>query len=420
MPRPRSSRVITDQELEPTYSVSALGRGIKELLGEAFASVWVAGEVQRYKPSASGHHYFDLVEKGEGDKIVGALSAVVWKGEYLRLRAALDRAGARLADGQRVRCRVAVDFYPPGGRLQVQVKEIDPNFTLGDLARRREETIRALAAAGLLERNKRLAFPAIPLSLGLVTSQGSAAYHDFLATLRESGYGFRVLFVHSAVQGPEAEVGVPSAIAFAAASGCEIVVLIRGGGSKSDLAAFDSRAVAEAVATASLPVLTGLGHEIDESVADLAAQRSFKTPTKVAEFLVATVAAAEQSAEQLADRIGRESRRLLAEAAGRLARAERRATAGRQRLQRAGARLGALAEGLKRATDYRLKSATLKLDGWARLLSGFRPARVLARGYSLTRDASGKVIRDAAQVAAGNRITTELAIGRIASRVEEG
>lgn len=379
----------------------------------------MAGEIQRYKASPAGHHYFDLVEKGEGDKIVGVLSAVVWKGEYLRLRAALDRAGAKLADGQKVRCRVSVDFYPPGGRLQVQVREIDPNFTLGELARRREETIAALAAAGLFERNKELALPALPLSLGLVTSQGSAAYHDFLATLRESGYGFRVLFVHSAVQGPEAEASIPSALALAASAGCEALVLIRGGGSKSDLAAFDSRAVAEAVATAPLPVLTGLGHEIDESVSDLAAFRSFKTPTKVAEFLVAVMTGAEQAAERVGDRIAREARRTLAEATGRLARAERRAAAGRQRLQRAGARLGALAEALKRAADYRLKSATLKLDGWARLASGWSPARVLARGYSLTRDASGRVVRDAGTVAAGSRITTELSIGRLASRVEE-
>ncbi|MEZ5314145.1 MAG: exodeoxyribonuclease VII large subunit [Thermoanaerobaculia bacterium] len=384
---------MTERALEPTYSVSALGREIKELLGEAFASVWVAGEIQRYKASASGHHYFDLVEKGDGDRIVGVLSAVVWKGEFLRLRAALDRAGAKLADGQKVRCRVAVDFYPPGGRLQVQVREVDPNFTLGELARRREETIRALAEGGLLERNKELPFPEIPLRIGLVTSQGSAAYHDFLATLAESGYGFRVLFVHAAVQGAEAERNVPSAIELAAAAGAEALVLIRGGGSKGDLAAFDSRAVAEAVGRAPLPVLTGLGHEIDESVADLAAHQSFKTPTKVAEFLVATVTAAEESTARLSDRLLREARRNLAEAANRLGRAERRASTARQRLQRAGARLATLAEALKRAADYRLKSAALKLDGWARLLTGFQPARVLARGYSLTRDASGAVLR---------------------------
>ncbi|MEO8274586.1 MAG: exodeoxyribonuclease VII large subunit [Thermoanaerobaculia bacterium] len=406
-------------DFEPTYSVSALGRGIKELLGEAFASVWVAGEIQRYKASPAGHHYFDLVEKGDGDKIVGVLSAVVWKGEFLRLRAALDRAGARLADGQKVRCRVGVDFYPPGGRLQVQVREIDPNFTLGELARRREETIEALSAAGLLERNKALPLAEIPLRLALVTSAGSAAYHDFLATLAESGYGFRVLFVHSAVQGPEAEASLPSAIALAAGSGCDLVVLIRGGGSKSDLAVFDSRAVAQAVAMASAPVWTGLGHEIDEAVADLAAHRSWKTPTKVAEELVLRVGAAELAAARLGERLVREVRRSLAEATARLARAERRALAGRERLRRASTRLAALAEGLKRAAQFRLRSATLRLDGWARLAAGLEPRRVLARGYSLTRDSRGALLRDADTVRSGDRITTELATGSLISEVKE-
>ena len=379
----------------------------------------MSGEIQRYKASPAGHHYFDLVEKGDGDKIVGVLSAVIWKGEFLRLRAALARAGAKLADGQRVRCRVSVDFYPPGGRLQVQVREIDPNFTLGDLARRRAETLAALAAAGLLERNKGLAFPELPLVVGLVTSEGSAAYHDFLATLRESGFGFRVVFVHSAVQGPEAEASLPGALALAAAAGCGAVVLIRGGGAKSDLAVFDSRAVAEAVANLSLPVLTGLGHEIDESVADLAAFRSFKTPTKVAEFLVAALADAEAGVERAADRLLREARRALAEAAARVGRAESRAVAARRRLERAGSALATLAEALRRAADYRLKSAGLKLDGWARLLAGLQPTRVLARGYSLTRDETGQLLRDAGAVARGSRITTQLALGRLTSRVEE-
>ena len=125
--------------------------------------------MQRLRPSAAGHQYFDLVEKGEGaarDQVAGVLSAVIWKGEYLRLRPVLERAGERLAEGLRIRCRVSVDFYPPGGRLQVQIREIDPTFTLGDLAKRRQETLLALAEAGLMERNKALALPPLPLLPG--------------------------------------------------------------------------------------------------------------------------------------------------------------------------------------------------------------------------------------------------------------
>ncbi len=383
----------------------------------------MVGEVQRFRPSAAGHQYFDLVEKGEGaarDQIVGVLSAVIWKGEYQRLRPVLERAGERLADGLRIRCRASVDFYPPGGRLQVQIREIDPTFTLGDLAQRRQETLQALSAAGLLETNRALPLPALPMSIALVTSAGSAAYHDFLATLRESGYAFRVLAVHSAVQGAEAERSLPSALALAAGTNCDCIVLIRGGGSKSDLAVFDSQAVAEAVARAAKPVLTGLGHEIDESVADLVAHQSFKTPTKVAEELVARISGAELAVARLREQLMRQARLAMAEAGGRLARAERRAVAARTRLAQVSLRLAALAEGLRRVARHRLRSADQQLAGWARLVGELSPARTLRRGFSITRDATGAVLRDPAAVPAGTTIVSELAMGPLRSRVEAG
>ncbi len=383
----------------------------------------MVGEVQRFRPSAAGHQYFDLVEKGEGaarDQVVGVLSAVIWKGEYQRLRPVLERAGERLADGLRIRCRASVDFYPPGGRLQVQIREIDPTFTLGDLAQRRQETLQALSAAGLLETNRALPLPALPMSIALVTSAGSAAYHDFLATLRESGYAFRVLVVHSAVQGAEAERSLPSALALAAGTNCDCIVLIRGGGSKSDLAVFDSQAVAEAVARAAKPVLTGLGHEIDESVADLVAHQSFKTPTKVAEELVARISGAELAVARLREQLMRQARLAMAEAGGRLARAERRAVAARLRLAQISLRLAALAEGLRRVAMHRLRSADQQLASWARLVGELSPARTLRRGFSITRDATGAVLRDPAAVPAGTTIVSELAMGPLRSRVEAG
>ena len=381
----------------------------------------MVGEIQRFRPSAAGHQYFDLVEKGQGgerDQVVGVLSAVIWRGEYGRIRPVLERAGEALADGLRVRCRVSVDFYPPGGRLQVQIREIDPTFTLGDLAKRRQETLLALTDAGLVERNRALPLPALPMSIALVTSIGSAAYHDFLATLRESGFAFRVLAVHSVVQGAEAERSLPSALAFAAATDCDCIVLIRGGGAKSDLAVFDSRAVAEAVALSMKPVLTGLGHEIDESVVDLVAHRSYKTPTKVAEELVSRVAGAELAVDRLREQLSRQARLTIAEAGGRLAHAERRAVSARMRLAQVSLRLAALGEGLRRVALHRLRSAELQLAGWARLVGELSPARTLRRGFSITRDAAGRILRDPAALPAGASIETELALGLLWSRIE--
>jgi exodeoxyribonuclease VII large subunit len=305
--------------------------------------------------------------------------------------------------------------------------------------------------------------PELPLALGLVSSHGSAAYHDFLATLAESGFGFRVLFVHAAVQGAEAEREVVSALELLSRSAVDAIALVRGGGSRTDLAAFDSRAVAEAVARAAKPVLTGLGHEIDVAVADLAAHRAFKTPTKVAEFLVARLADGELAAARLRAALGRAARLPLGAARDRLLAAEGRATAARGRLERASERLAALGSRLAAAARQslralaqrrheiavrlgrsapralerhereravaawrlvgaargRLAAAAARLEGYRRLVAGLAPERTLARGFSITRLRGGAVVRRPDQAPSGARLITELAGGSLASRVEE-
>jgi exodeoxyribonuclease VII large subunit len=452
---------------EPTWSVSQLCGEIRGVLGEVFSALWVAGEVQRLKESRGGHLYFELVEKDEGDGVCGKLDAVIWRRDWQRVRRALAATGQEIAEGMSVRCRGGVDFYGAGGRLQLAVREVDPVFTLGLLEKRRRETLAALAEAGLLEANRALALPDLPLTVALVTSEGSAAYHDFVATLAESGYGFRVLLVHAAVQGRTAERELTSALVLAGRAGgprpADCVVLIRGGGAKSDLAVFDSRAVAEAVARSAVPVLTGLGHEIDESIADRVAHTALKTPTKVAELLIGRVAAAERAlAERRAAlaraalgrlRDGREdlgraergvelARTRLAAAAARLAEHARAlARAGRARLREAARRRGEIAARLaagpgrvlaRRERDRlaagrriagaaagRARTAAARLAGLERLARELAPERTLERGYSITRTRAGELITRPGQVKADDRITTQTAGGTLASRVEE-
>jgi exodeoxyribonuclease VII large subunit len=457
------SPALDDEPEEPTYTVSRLGAEIQELVRATWGSVWVAGELQRLAARASGHRYFELVEKGEGDEIVGKLDAVVWKRDFAQIAPVLARHGQALADGVALRCRVTVDFYPPHGRLQLHVKEIDPVFTLGELARRRQATLAEIERQGLLDANRARPLAELPLAVALVASHGSAAWHDFVATLAESGYGFRVTAIHAAVQGIAAEREVASALAAAAALPVDCVALVRGGGAKSDLAAFDSREIAFAVARCPLPVLTGLGHEIDESVADRVAHRSFKTPTKVAEFLVERLAGAETEVERAALRLARAGRLPLATARARVLAAERRAVVARGRLEVAASRLARLAERLARggrealragalrrlelarglaraaprvlergareagvavwrlvgAARGRLAAETGRLDGRARLVAGLDPDRTLGRGFSITRRESGGIVRDAAEAREGEILVTRLARGELRSRVEE-
>jgi exodeoxyribonuclease VII large subunit len=449
--------------LETTYSVSQLCGEVRDFLGEAFSAVWVVGEAQRVRPSARGHVYFELVEKGERDEIVGKLDAVIWKGDFLKIQRLLAGSEQRLTDGVQIRCRGSLDFYAPSGRLQLCVREVDPAFTLGLLERRRRETLAALAAAGLLEANRALPLAELPLSIALITSGESAAYHDFLSGLAESGYGFRVLFLHAAMQGRDAEREVVSALASLAGLAIDCAVLIRGGGSRTDLAAFDSRSIAEAIARAPFPVLTGLGHEIDQAIADLTAHTAFKTPTKVAEFLIERIAGVEEEIESLRRRLLREALEPLRASREALGRAERGVSLARMRLGAAGARIEEHARTLARlgrsalrtagrrgdvlrsrlaelaprrlgtaerdrlrlgermagAGRGKVREAAATLQGIERLCRQLDPERTLERGFSLTRDAAGRLVRQPAQVRAGDLLTTRVAGGELNSRVEE-
>jgi len=450
-------------EAEPTFSVSELGQLVRELLAAGIPACWVTGEIQRGRAVQRGHFYFELVEKGQGDEIRGRLDAVLWRSDFERIREGLLKEGTALTDGVEIRCRCTIDLYPPAGRLQLVVREVDPLFTLGLLAKRRRETLESLRAAGLLERNRQLAMPELALRVGLITSHGSAAFHDFCATLRESGYRFEVLFVHAAVQGQGAEREILDGLSMLAGLGCDCVAIVRGGGSRGDLAAFDGRALAEGLARFPRPILTGLGHETDRSIADLVAHTALKTPTKAAEFLVASVRDAEEDWLRLREGIVRETRRVVAESWSRWRRGrerigvvprvlaaqdrelrerarsvarwsrgllrrrdgERRQVAGRLAaassalLRRAESRRAVLASRVIEGGRSALRVRAVALAGLARIAASLSPVTTLRRGFSLTRLADGSLLRDRGQVRAGDRLVTRLASGDVSSRVEE-
>lgn len=423
----------------------------------------MAGEVNRVRVSQRGHLYFELIEKGDNDQIEGKLEAVAWRTDHQRIRQQLAKAGLEIGEGQTIRCRGGVDFYPPFGRMQLVVREVDPVFMAGLLARRRQEVLDSLVARGLIERNRHKTLSELPLRVALITSDGSAAYHDFLSSLEESGYGFQVYLVHAAVQGKEAERELTSALGMLSSLTVDCAVLIRGGGSRADLAVFDSQAVAEAVAVAPVPVLTGLGHEIDQAVADLVANAAFKTPTKVAEFLVERVATEERRLAELRSALVWQSLGLLRQVRESLGRAQRSLGLVRHRLTGATVRLGQLSEVLPRVAQWTVDKQSRRLralhrrlaeagprrlvrarrdselvvermvvraeagwrekwaviEGWQRLCRQLSPERTLERGFSVTRDSKGKLLRQPGDAVAGERITSQLAGGILASRVEE-
>ena len=452
-------------EAEHTYGVLELNEAIAAALERSFpGEIWLRGEIQGLsRTRARKHWYFELVEKEPGrDQLRSSISIALLSWNRAGVDRELARArGFELDDGLEVRIRCKVSYYAPWGKLQLTMVGVDPEFTLGKLAQNRERILRALSAEGLLERNAALPLPMPPLRIGLVTSLGSAAYNDFVQELRRSGFAFVLLACDVRVQGTEAEAQIVRALRTLGRRKPDVVALIRGGGSRGDLAAFDSEAIARAIALAPIPIWTGIGHEIDTSVADAVAHRSFKTPTACAaalaecvqqcvqqsEELWATIvrAAREQTAQQriALRRSGRElvrnTRALLSAHAERLTQARRRALREavrsaerrRQLLERQEGRLAELSrlrawqqfERLRALqmrlplAQRRLREAAQKLDAAAARVRALDPQRVLARGYSLSW-ADGRLVRSVHGLRAGALLRTELADGEVDSQIE--
>ena len=438
------SQVAFDFDLDdggvPTYTVGELSEAINSALRRRFTDgVWVRGEIQGWSERGA-HAYFRLVEETDDGK--AAINVQFFANARMRLRPILTKHRLRLGDGLKVRIFGHLDFFAPSGQLGLKMSGLDPRFTLGEMALERDDVVRRLVASGLFDANRRTKVPAAPLRVGVVTSTASAAWADFTDELDRSGMAFRLRVIDVRVQGELAVDMVSAAVrTLTRHDDLDVVVLIRGGGSKTDLATFDHIAIATAIATSPLPVFTGLGHEIDRSIADDVAHSSLKTPTACAAALVEHVNAFQSDVERVWSAIDRRAGRVVREASTALvaiAHGVRRATTSAversdDRLAHRRQRLGVAADrALERATDRisvarasllrvpaRLDPEARHLDAVAARVRLLDPVHTMARGWSITRTSDGTIVRSADQVAPGSMITTTFAKGNARSRVEE-
>lgn len=450
--------------MEPTtYTVPEIAAIVGRAVTRAFPDeVWVQGEIRDLSRAASGHVYFTLVDPEVNDPGAPTLPVTLFQPDKIAVNRVLARSGAiRMTDGVEVRIRGRISHYAARGMVQLRMTWIDTDFTVGRLAAERERLIRSLRARGLLEKNPALDISKVPLRVGLITSVGSAAYADFVDELGRSGYAWEIAVVDARVQGSDAVSDIVSALRVLGTRQVEVIALVRGGGAQTDLAVFDAEDIAVAIAACPIPVLTGIGHEIDVSVADLVA-RSYKTPTACAAGLndmvhayvaaldhvaaatdravgsrlalastvldhavsrlgrAATAAggAATRNLAGIERRVGQAGRTLLArqqawmrDASGRVHRAaSRRVLAGDGELDR-------LAASVELSAGRAMALATSRIDHLERRLDLLDPARILARGWSITRTLSGVLVTDAVAVAAGTVLRTTVASGEITSVV---
>lgn len=444
------------------FTVGELTRAIKQVLEGEFPFVWVRGQVSNLSRPGSGHVYFSLKDD---DAVLG----VVWfKGSQSLGRVRTGEDGRpMLMDGQEVLCAGRLNVYPPRGSYQL-VAEMVQDLGVGRLYVRFEELKKKLAGLGYFDASRKRALPSRPRRVGVITAPGSAALRDFLRLADERGAGAQIRVYPSLVQGEGAAEDIAHAVEFADAEGfAEVLVLIRGGGSLEDLWAFNTEVVARAVYESGLPVVVGVGHEVDMTIADMVADVRAATPSHAAQILWPERRVLAQELDELEVALVRALKARLAGwedfLAGlhrtlnllsprrRLDRAEERLDALRARLPRAWSGyvrekeraldfavrslnaaygpavmdglmggLESLALRLAGAGDRRVTREEQRLAVVSARLEGLNPEGPLERGYSLVRvERTGRFLREPGEVSPGDRLDIRIRRGRVAAEVVE-
>lgn len=423
------------------YELNSMVRDVVEL--GMPGSYWVEAELSEVR-ERSGHCYMELVQKDlTGNSTVARASARCWRSTWASVRPGFEQVtGEHFRAGLKVLLQVHAQFHENFGFSWI-VTDIDPAYTLGDMARRRQEIIRILKEEGVFDLNKELCLSLFASRIAVVSSESAAGYGDFCNQLDTNAYGFAfsVRLFPAVMQGERTEGSIISALDAinSEADDFDCVVIIRGGGAVSDLSAFDSLALAENVANFPLPVITGIGHERDESVLDMVANKRVKTPTAAAALLIENLKHTYDRIVQAQERISVSVSRRMDYERVRLERVSGRIpvlfslvkTRQQARIDSLFARVGAaavrivaeerlrldrLSVALAPAVRQRLSAENHRLELLGQRISAVDPAILLRRGYSITLH-NGRAVYSSDQLSDGDVIETRLAEGNVRSVV---
>jgi exodeoxyribonuclease VII large subunit len=406
-----------------TFSLHQLNERIKDVMAVSFSQpVWIRAEVSEIRENANGHCYLELVEKdGQSDRIIAKNKAIVWSFTYRILKPYFEGAtGQSLHEGLQILVACSVEYHELYG-LSLNISDIDPTYTLGEMALRRQEILRRLQEEGIADMNKELKLPVLPQRIAVISSETAAGYGDFLDQLNYNNFGYR-FYTHlfpAIMQGDRAEQSLIAALdkIYDCIGQFDVVTIIRGGGASADLTCFDRYSSAAHCAQFPLPVLTGIGHQRDATIIDSVAYASLKTPTAVAEFLIGKMQDAhgllmeatdrftdlideiqERKAKQLNDRTRRLPQLLLG-----------RTGNGKLLLERYKTRLNNQYTGIINRQKQRIEQKKLQLQY-------VNPLTLLEKGYTLTYK-NGKRVTSTSELHPGDRLTTAFSDGSAESIV---
>lgn len=428
---------------------------------------WVVAEISEIKENYSGHCYIELVEKDPDEiNIRARIRAVIWSSRYGFIKSFFENfTGETLHAGIKILIKVRIEYHEIYG-LSLVITDVDPSYTVGEVAVKRQQILKKLEEEGVINMNKELDFPLVPQRVAVISSKNAAGYIDFIKHLAHNPYGFKFLtkLFETPMQGTETETGVICALDRISEddSAFDVVTIIRGGGSQTDLSWFDNYNIAFHITQFPLPVITGIGHEKDLSVTDIVAYRSLKTPTAVAGFLIEKMMAAEEHIAELSGGIAQISRQIIEK--------------NKQRLENCSVKMiplariliselkeqlsGAIIDLINTGKGYVLKAGMLPVNQKTRIIAAARalvasnfsilearkdtlvaasghlaenmrkkieaaestlkildPQNVLKRGFTIT-SLNGRIIKSSTEVKTDDLICTRFSDGSVESRVE--
>ncbi|MDO8283113.1 MAG: exodeoxyribonuclease VII large subunit [Thermodesulfovibrionia bacterium] len=367
------------------------------------------------------HCYLSLVDK-ENDAIRAEIKAVIWADKYKKLSAVFTQAtGVELTKGIKILFEASVSFHERYG-LKLNIVNIDPSYTIGEMAVKRKEILERLVKEGLKDRNKELEFPLVPQKIGIISSSTAAGYEDLMTHLANNSYGYKFTcrLYEALMQGDRAEESVVSALqkCMADAARLDVVVIVRGGGGQADLQCFDSYEIAKSIAFMPVPVIAGIGHERDITVVDEVSNMRAKTPTAVADLIITRVKDFEDRLDSLTHNLVHGTQRLTSDERERISALAKNLEAAVRKEQLDNAyRLGIFIKGLKYSLKL-IQSEKERLRSREGNVGHLNPANVLKRGYSITYH-NGKAISSSAEAEAGDILRTVLHKGELTSTVEK-
>lgn len=423
------------------YELNSIVRcGLRNLMPDEY---WVHAELSDVRSNYSGHCYMEFVQKDpRSNSLVAKARGVIWSNVYVRLRSFFEReTGQPFVSGISVLVKVTVDFHELYG-YSLTVVDIDPTYTIGDMARKRKEILRRLDEDGILALNKELEMPVLIQNIAVISSATAAGYDDFCNQLYGNQYGFayNVKLFPAVMQGDKVESSVISALEkiYGEYEKWDVVVIIRGGGATSDLSGFDTYNLAAHCAQFPLPVITGIGHERDDTVLDMISHTRVKTPTAAAEFIINQTLVAASHLQSLSDYIYNEIPQLIRNEKERLNRLviripsvvqtrlqkesmrcerylSRISMSWQNRFMREKFRLEIMPRVVS-SIELRLQKEVHKLDLMGEKINASSPELLLKRGYSITLK-NGKAVTDASVLEDGDELETIVAKGKIKSIV---